>query len=61
MDLKGFLYREEYRRDCYKLLADCYYLPDQRLFGSLNCLDKSKGGVQGELARLAPESNNIER
>jgi TorA maturation chaperone TorD len=58
--MKEFISKEEYRRDCYQVLADCYYLPDERLLKTLKSLDKSRNNLQSELASSAPELNNIE-
>jgi DMSO reductase family type II enzyme chaperone len=57
--MKEFISQEEYRRDCYKVLADCYYLPDEGLLKTLKSLDKSRGNLQSELASNAPALNNI--
>ena len=60
MKMKEFLFQENYRRDSYKLLADCYYLPDEELIETLRSLDKSKGGLFSEIAESASLTNNIE-
>ncbi len=60
MEMKEFLFQENYRRDSYKLLADCYYLPDEELIETLSNLDKSKGSLFSEIAESASLTNNIE-
>ena len=60
MEMKEFVSREEYRRGCYKVLADCYYLPDEGLLKTLKSLDRSRSNLQSELASNAPALNNIE-
>ena len=60
MDMQEYLSQKEYRRDSYKLLADCYYLPDEELLKTLNCLDKFRGNLQSEIAKNTPAPNNID-
>jgi TorA maturation chaperone TorD len=59
MEIKEFFFQEDYRRDAYKLLADCYYLPDEELIATLRGLDKSKGNLFSEIAESASLVNNI--
>ncbi len=58
--MRGFLFQENYRRDAYKLLADCYYPPDEELIETLRGLDKSKGSLFSEIAGSASLADNIE-
>ena len=60
MEIKEFVSKEKYRRGCYKVLADCYYLPDEGLLKTLKSLDRSRSNLQSELATKAPALNNIE-
>ena len=60
MKMKEFLFQENYRRDSYKLLADCYYLPDEELIESLSNLDKSKGSLFSEIAESASLTSDID-
>jgi TorA maturation chaperone TorD len=60
MEVREFLFQEYYRRDAYKLLADCYYLPDEELIETLRSLDKSKGNLFSEIAMSASQANDIE-
>ena len=60
MEIKEFVPKEEYRRGCYKALADCYYLPDKGLLKTLRNLDRSKSNLQSELASNAPALKNIQ-
>jgi TorA maturation chaperone TorD len=48
--MKELLPVEEYRADSYKLLSECYYLPDQRLMGMLRGSGKSCCGLYSEIA-----------
>lgn len=50
---------EEYRRDSYKLLSECYYLPDRTLLGTLNNLDTRKGHTFSELAKHRPKISDL--
>jgi len=52
--------KEEYKRDSYKLLSECYYLPDEGLLTMLDGLDKSKGGLHSEIAKHIPATDAIE-
>lgn len=60
MEIKEFVSKEEYRRGCYKALADCYYLPDKGLLKTLRNLDRSRSNLQSELASNAPALKNIQ-
>ncbi len=60
MESKEFLFQENYRRDAYKLLADCYYLPDEELIDILRSLDKSKGNLFSGIAESASLTSDIE-
>ena len=58
--MKEFLSREESRGDSYKLLSECYYLPDEKLIKILNGLEKSRDGLYSEIARSIPGMSDIE-
>ncbi len=58
--MKELLSREEYRGNSYKLLSECYYLPDEKLIEILNGIDKSWGWLYSEIARSIPELSDIE-
>ncbi len=60
MQMKELLSREEYRGNSYKLLSECYYLPDEKLIEILNGIDKSWGWLYSEIARSIPELSDIE-
>ncbi len=60
MESKEFLFQENYRRDAYKLLADCYYPPDEELIEILRSLDKSKGNLFSGIAESASLTSDIE-
>ena len=59
MEMKEFLFQENYRRDSYKLLADCYYLPDEELIETLSNLDKLKGSLFAGIAESASLTSDI--
>lgn len=46
------LSQKEYRRDSYKLLSECYYLPDEGLIKYLGGLDTKTGGLFSDPAKL---------
>jgi TorA maturation chaperone TorD len=50
----------EYRRDGYKLLADCFHQPDEELVNALNNLDTSRGGLFLDLAEYVPGTSDID-
>ncbi len=58
--MKELLPREEYRRDSYKLLSECYYLPDEKLIKILNGLEKSRDRLYSEIARTIPGISDVE-
>jgi DMSO reductase family type II enzyme chaperone len=60
METKEFISKEKCRRDCYKVLADCYFLPDEGLLKMLKSPDRPKNNLQSELASSLPVMNNIE-
>lgn len=49
----------EYRRDAYKLLAECYHLPDEGLVITLSNLDASGGGLFLDLEKHRPKASDI--
>lgn len=51
--------REKERSDSYKLLADCYYLPDERLVRRLSSLDGSALELNSEVAKIAPKDEDL--
>ena len=60
MKKEEFIYQEEYKRDSYKLLSECYYLPDEKLIEILSGVDKSRGGLHSDIAQSIPETNALE-
>ncbi len=58
--MKELLSREEYRGDSYKLLSECYYLPDESLIKTLRSLDPSKNALHLDIVKNIPETNGIE-
>lgn len=58
--MKELLAREEYRKDSYKLLSECFYSPDEGLVETLRQLDKSRGGLYSEIAKAIPGTIDIE-
>lgn len=58
--MKKSLSHKEYRRDSYKLLSECYYLPDEKLIKMLNDLEKSRCGLYSEIAKNIPGMSDVE-
>jgi len=58
--LAEFLAKEEYRRDAYKLLSECYYLPEEGLLTRLDSLDGSRGELFSEITRSIPPLTDME-
>lgn len=58
--MKELLPHEEYRRDSYKLLSECYYLPDEKLIKILGGLEKSQGELHSEIAETIPGISDVE-
>ena len=57
---KALLLNNEYRRDSYKLLSECYYLPDAGLVKRLNNLDASRGGLYADIVKYCPKIIDID-
>ncbi len=60
MAMQELLSHEECRRDSYKLLAECYYLPDEKLIEMLSGLDRSWGGLYWEITESIPQLSDVE-
>ncbi len=60
MEKEEFIYQEEYKRDSYKLLSECYYFPDEGLLQMLDGLDKSRRSLYSEIAKNIPAKDAIE-
>ncbi len=58
--MKELLLDEEYRRDSYKLLSECYYLPDEKLIKILNGLEKSQGELPSGIVKTIPGIGDVE-
>ena len=57
---KELLADREYRRDLYKLLSECYYLPDAELVKKLNNIDKSRGEYYADIVKHCPKMGDID-
>jgi TorA maturation chaperone TorD len=60
IEYKAELSHKEYRRDSYKILSECYYLPDKGLLDNLSSLDTKKGRVFSNLAKHRPGISDID-
>jgi len=60
MEMEEFLSHEEYRRDSYRLLSECYYMPDEGLLTMLTDSDGIRGSLLSEIAKSIPVTNAIE-
>ena len=60
METEAFISHEEYRRDSYKLLSECYYIPDERLIKMLRSLDTSKDALHLGIVKNIPETSDID-
>lgn len=49
------------RADTYKVLAECYYLPDEKLLKTLDDLGKAYGGFFSQVVRSAPKPDDLDR
>lgn len=45
------------RADSYKLLSECYHLPDERLLRTLKSLGESAGGIFSKILKSVPGGN----
>ena len=54
------LLRENVRGNGYKFLAECYYLPDEKLIETLGRIKKSDGTVSSEISKNIPGMSEIE-
>jgi TorA maturation chaperone TorD len=57
---KAQLLDNEYRRDLYKLLSECYYLPDVEFVNKLHNLDTSRGEWYADIAKCCPKIGDID-
>ncbi len=60
IESKAELSHKEYRRDLYKLLSECYYLPDKGLLVNLSGLDTKKGQIFSDLAKHRPTISDLD-
>ncbi len=60
MKIKEFLLGEIGRAEAYKLLSECYYLPDEKLIKALNDLDSEAGQLYSEIGGYVPRIKDIE-
>ena len=60
MKSKALSFNNEYRRDLYKLLSECYYLPDAGLVKKLNNLDTSREGLYTDIVKYCPKISDID-
>ena len=49
------------RADAYKVLAECYYLPDEKLLKTLEDFGKAYDGFLSQVVRNAPEADDLYR
>jgi len=49
------------RAAAYKVLAECYYLPDGKLLKTLDDVGKACGGFFSQVVRSAPKANDLDR
>ncbi len=49
------------RADSYKILVECYYLPDKKLLKTLDDLGKACGGFFSQVVRSAPKADDLDR
>ena len=59
LEAREELSNKECRRDSYKLLSDCYHLPDEKLIEDLSGLDTKIGGIFSDLANFCPGISDI--
>ncbi len=59
LETREELSHKEHRRDSYKLLSDCYHLPDEKLIVDLSGLDINMGGIFSDLANFCPGISDI--
>jgi len=60
MKSEAAIISNEYRRDSYKLLSACYYLPDAELLNKLNNLDTSTEGLHADIAKYCPKISDLD-
>lgn len=57
---ESMVQRESERADSYKLLSECYYLPDKQLLDKLNGLKRPIGELRLALSRCTPDITELE-
>ena len=60
LESKAHSFGNEYRRDLYKLLSECYYLPDAELLNKLNKLDSSNEEYYVDIVKHCPKIEDID-
>ena len=58
--MEKLLSRKRVRADSYKLLSDCYYLPNKGLIDRLKGLDESASGLAKNIKDIASSSDKLE-
>lgn len=56
----ALLFNNEYRRDSYKLLSACYYIPDAELLNKLNNLDTLGKGLYASIVKYCLNMSEID-
>lgn len=59
MSIEKILKSNNPRGDCYKLLADCYYKPDEQLLNKLRNVDASIGLHLGDISKDIPADDQL--
>jgi len=57
---EGFLIKERQREESYKLLADCYHLPDERLAARITGADETADGLRAQITEFLPVDKELE-
>lgn len=60
MKIKESLLQDKIRADAYKLLSECFYLPDDKLINLLKNIDTSMSTFHAQLAKTTPAPEDIE-
>ena len=61
MEMENYLTNQPIRRDSYKVLSECYYLPDEQLFTHLHNPDNTMGPIFSHLEANCPDINDLQR
>jgi TorA maturation chaperone TorD len=59
--MKEYLSKDEIRRDSYKQLSECYYLPDEKLIAQIKSPDMTLGPIFSHIVSNTPDIDDLDK